>query len=105
LNKPVRLLPEVRDELDEAALWYDERQHGLGMALVRAFEEVRNEIGADPGRFPRASDSSVARQALLSRSRFPYRVVFVETAEDVVIVAFAHFSQRPDYWKKRRAVD
>jgi plasmid stabilization system protein ParE len=36
-------------------------------------------------------------------NRFPYAVIYVERDEDVFIVAVAHTSQRPGYWKNRLA--
>lgn len=32
---------------------------------------------------------------------FPYRVIFCEEAEHVVVYAVAHTKQRPGYWRKR----
>ena len=33
---------------------------------------------------------------------FPYKVIYRERADDLYIVAFAHTSRRPEYWKQRR---
>jgi hypothetical protein len=34
--------------------------------------------------------------------RFPYKIVYRERADDLYIVAIAHTSRRPGYWKDRR---
>jgi len=33
--------------------------------------------------------------------RFPYRIVYRVRDEDIYIVAIAHSSRRPDYWRDR----
>ena len=33
--------------------------------------------------------------------RFPYFVVFRETAKELQVIAIAHAKRRPGYWKKR----
>ena len=40
------------------------------------------------------------RQFLVDR--FPYKVVYRERVDDVYIVAIAHSSRRPGYWRNRR---
>jgi len=32
---------------------------------------------------------------------FPYSIVFYERKDEIVIVAFAHSSRRPGYWRSR----
>jgi toxin ParE1/3/4 len=33
---------------------------------------------------------------------FPYRLIYRERVDDLYIVAVAHASRRPGYWKRRR---
>ena len=33
--------------------------------------------------------------------RFPYAVVVRESAEEVLVIAFAHTARRPGYWRHR----
>jgi len=40
-----------------------------------------------------------ARRVLLKR--FPYSIVFYERENQIVIIAFAHSSRRPGYWRSR----
>jgi plasmid stabilization system protein ParE len=61
--------------------------------LDRAMER----IGDHPGQFPMYAFG--ARRLLLHR--FPYLVVFRETAAGLEIVAVSHGRRRPGYWRDR----
>ena len=37
--------------------------------------------------------------------RFPYRVVFLETEPEILVVAVAHERRRPGYWRARLPED
>jgi plasmid stabilization system protein ParE len=40
--------PEAEQELEAAALWYEERQGGLGKDFLDEFEDTIRRIEADP---------------------------------------------------------
>jgi plasmid stabilization system protein ParE len=54
-------------------------------------------IGAHPGQFP--GHASGTRRIVLQR--FPYLLVFRETAAGVEVIAVAHGRRRPGYWRDR----
>lgn len=101
MSKPLRFLPEAEAELRSAAEWYDDRA-GLGDELAAEVRAATMRVAAAPEAFALArgvrSDLSV-REAPVKR--FPYRVVFVELAEEVRVVALAHDRRRPGYWRGR----
>ena len=33
--------------------------------------------------------------------RFPYTIVYTEFAEEILIIAVAHTSREPGYWRRR----
>jgi hypothetical protein len=39
------------------------------------------------------------RQAFIRR--FPYKVIFLERPDEIMILACAHSRQRPGYWRRR----
>lgn len=86
-------------ELAEAVRWYEQQRPGLGGdlfdAVVATIDLIRAhpEIGAARGRLP-------TRQMRVPR--FPYHVVYRVRELDVSVVALAHTSRRPGYWKHRR---
>lgn len=106
MSKRTGLHPEALDELMESARWYDAQQDGVGDELTAEVVRVRKLIGESPESWPEAPDSPkrsrglpVARQITLDR--FPYRVVFAELQQLVLIVAVAHLRRRPGYWHHR----
>lgn len=97
--KPFALSTPASQELSSAVLWYETRRTGLGAeffdAVTRTIERVRAhpEIGTPrAGRFPHR------RAQVLG---FPYGVVYRLREQDIYVVAVAHASRRPDYWKHR----
>jgi plasmid stabilization system protein ParE len=97
--KPVQFAQAASEELTEAVRWYEMRRSGLGGdfhdAIIRTIDLIRAhpEIGtARTGRFPN-------RQ--LRVARFPYRIVYRIREEDIYVVAVAHTSRRPGYWRHR----
>jgi toxin ParE1/3/4 len=97
--KTARIAPPASEELAEAVRWYEVKHVGLGGeffdAVVRAIDLVRHqpEIGA-----PR-SDGLGHRRILVDR--FPYQVVYRVRGDELYVVAVAHLSRQPGYWKRR----
>ena len=102
--KPIRLTPGAREELLEAVEYYDE-QALLGDDLFRLVEECLDRIQEAPeaqAPKPEFTDEGV-RLALVKR--FPYRIVFVEDPDEIRVLAVAHKSRRPGYWRSRLSED
>jgi plasmid stabilization system protein ParE len=98
-----RILPEAEADLLEAALWYEDQRQDLGGEFLDQALSTFAAIGKNPLRFPlyEASDNPrQLRRALLNR--FPYVVLYEILPEIVRIVAIAHASRRPEYWKFRQ---
>ncbi len=70
--------------------------------LDSRIEAAIQEIASHPKRYP-FWQRTVARRYVLSR--FPYVVFYREGPKNTLILAFAHTSRRPGYWKSRIAVD
>ena len=93
-----RYLPAAREDLNEAAAFYEASVPGLGDAFLddveRAIESIRESprIGAPIGR--------AFRRAILRR--FPFTIVYAEDNDELVIVAIAHDRRRPGYWLGRQ---
>ena len=93
-----RYLPPAREELNEAAAFYDARVPGLGEAFLddveRAIETIQENprIGAAVGRR--------FRRTLIGR--FPFSIIYAEREGEIVIVAVAHQRKRPGYWRGRQ---
>jgi len=92
------LLPPAEEEMTGAARFYEERVPGLGRDFLAEVERCFDRISAMPesgqliyGRF---------RRRLVIR--FPYSVGYEILPDAILVVAIAHQSQRPGYWRRRR---
>ena len=99
----VRLHEEAVIEAEEAARWYSQQQRGLGKEFTQELKRCLRSLRANPTRLPlleTAPPNMKVRRALTAR--FPYKIIFEIIQNEVVVLAVAHGSRRPDYWIKRR---
>jgi len=90
-------LPGVRADFDQAFDWYASRSERAALRFTEAIGETLDRISTAPESY--AQIDAIHRQARVKR--FPYRVVFRIIDTSVVIVALAHHSRLPDFWKPR----
>ena len=101
--RKVRVLEAAASEVVEAAAWYEERNSGLGQAFGRAVDAALDLLESDgAGLVPLPGVAGTRGLQRLVMKRFPYDVVVVErSATEVLVVAFAHHSRHPGYWRGR----
>jgi plasmid stabilization system protein ParE len=99
--KPVRLLPAAEEELIGAAQWYESRAAGLGERFLAEAIDAFVAIEKHPERFAiaRTSAGNSIRRKLLDH--FPYAIVYQLGEDECLVVAVAHASRRPGYWRQR----
>ena len=96
------LHPHALDELEAAVRWHEQEQTGLG---VDFYLEVRRRL-AQAVLLPRSGapvtgfDEKYDVRAY-NLKRFRYRLVTTRVNESLVLLAVAHTSREPDYWKGR----
>jgi len=95
--KPIRVHPEAQREAEAAVEWYGKRSPAAADRLVVELRSALGRIQQSPSQFPKLAFDT--RRKVLGR--FPYLIVFRETASEIEIVAFAHGRRRPDYWRHR----
>ena len=88
---------EALAEYNEAGHYYAGQQTGLDLRFIVCVEEAIESILADPRRW-RIIDDDVRR--CLTRV-FPYGILYTIEAGYVLIIAVAHSSREPGYWKRR----
>ena len=102
MNPSVRFEEEADEEYRSAGRWYESQREHLGIEFFDAVDAAIDRIVAMPRmgtRVPRMpTDSPVRRHAV---TRFPYHVVYFETAKDIRILAIAHDRRKPGYWRDR----
>ena len=90
-------LAEAEAEFVAAAVWYEEREPGLGKRFREEVAHVIKRIAEDP---------------LLWRERaggyrrvncpvFPYYVSYIMRDQTVLVTAVAHGRRHPNFWKDR----
>ena len=84
-------------ELSEALSWYRDRSLRVAEELWLRVRDARRSILL----YPLASPLIERRARRFILSGFPYDLVYVVIDEEIVIVAFAHHSRQPRYWKSR----
>jgi len=91
--------PEAFEEYNEAAHYYAQQQPGLDLRFIVCVENAIEVILEDPLRW-RPFDEDVRR--CLTRV-FPYGILYAIEPDFMLIVAVAHCSREPNYWKHRIA--
>lgn len=91
--------PQVKYDLKEAALWYNQAKSGLGQQFLG---EVRQEV-AQIIKNPLGHEVKYANIRIAFMKRFPYSIHFeyLETEEKLSILAVFHTSRNPRIWKER----
>ena len=102
MTKPVRFGREAREELQEAAEWYESRRTGLRAEFLGALDEAIARLqqpGVPLARLPGVPPDLGVKRVFLRR--FPYAVIFIEMPTRIRVIAVAHQRRRPGYWRGR----
>ena len=100
--KRLSIDPAAEDELRAAVAWYEMRQQGLGVRFFAEVGRVLDLILRHPGLgdpVPRVRAEYGALRVPLRR--FPYFVAYRERGEEIQVIAVAHASRKPGYWRHR----
>jgi plasmid stabilization system protein ParE len=89
---------KARDELAESGRFYSSQSLELGNLFFETFDRAVTDIRQFPRRFPKVEDD--IRRCLLHK--FPFGICYRIENETVRILAVAHSSRHPAYWKRRR---
>jgi len=95
--KPYRFLEEADEEFHDQIRYYDEQADGLGDRFIADVENVVAQICTYP-----MSGTPVPRNL---RRRvlavFKYNIFYIDTPDEVIIVAVAPHKRKPGYWRDR----
>ena len=93
------LHPEAVSDLREAAEYYRER---AGVAIAQAFfDDFEHSIGLLLG-YPLLGALWLHGKRRLVMRHFPYSIIYVIAIEEIHVLAVAHQSRRPGYWRNRK---
>lgn len=93
----IRLAFLARQEVNEAADYYEASRPGLGTEFTDEFDVVYERIKLHP----HAGTRFRKNYRLQILSRFPYTVYYSVNEDEIVIFAVAHQHRKPGYWKRR----
>ncbi len=95
--KPIVVLEPARQEMIDAAKYYELQAPGLGHQFLDKIESAMEDLGRAPDQWP------VIRHNIRRRliHRFPFGILYRIDADAVVILAVMHTRQHPNYWFTR----
>ena len=96
--RKLRLHREADEELTEAKVWYQERSEVAAQAFALEIEHAIRRILEAPHRYPQGRRG----EHRFVLDRFPYTILYRFREDHVFIVAVAHQSRRPGYWRHRK---
>ena len=89
--------PKADEELEAAAVWYEQCQPGLGLDFLNEFERTLLRILKEPQRWRKIRGEN----RKLNFHRFPYAIVYSAQIDILRVRAVMHLYRRPGYWKDR----
>ena len=93
----LRFADAARRELQEAAIYLETEEDGLGMRFLDAVGAARKQILMAPLAWHPLGQG--LRRCHLKR--FRYGLIYRIRGQSIEIIAVAHDSRRPGYWKTR----
>lgn len=97
MSHELRFHPLAEEEVLTAAAWYAERSAIAAEAFVRELDLVVRRVAENPDGGPRWEHGT----RRLVFPRFPFSVIYRVASGAVEVLAVAHQSRRPGYWKSR----
>lgn len=91
--------PEAEADILEAAIWYEERESGLGVELISEVRETFARALENPLAYLLVHERPEVHRILMRR--FPYRVFYILRADAVINFAVLHAAQHERHWKRR----
>jgi plasmid stabilization system protein ParE len=93
----VRIQPQAQEEAEQAAVWYETQQTGLGIEFILELDTAVERAAESPEMY--AMQYREARRILLRR--FPYAVYYIYEDSVVEIFAILHQQRESSLWQSR----
>ncbi|MDH4286856.1 MAG: type II toxin-antitoxin system RelE/ParE family toxin [Gallionella sp.] len=95
----IRELAPALSDLDEALGYYGNISPIFSQALMDEIKVAKRLITE----YPRAWKPMPGGMRGFPLHRYPYLIVYRADESEILIVAYAHFKRRPNYWHDRQA--
>jgi toxin ParE1/3/4 len=89
--------PLAVEELIESSEFYELRESGLGTRFLKTIDKSLELLK----RNPRISKADHLGRRKYVVNRFPFLLIYKFKENRIVVLAVAHGSRRPGYWKER----
>ena len=89
---------QAEEDLNAAAEFYESREPGLGETFLDEVSLCFDRIQ----QYPLLGTPLFDEFRRLPAQRFPYSVIYRIDNESIFILAIAHSSRRPGYWRHRK---
>lgn len=89
--------PDIADEVKSSYQWYQNKADGLGDDFLSELESAYQMIAELPDTWLVFNTSY--RRFLLSK--FPFSIIYRQSATSIFVVAVMHNSRKPGYWQSR----
>lgn len=91
MNYSFEIYDKVYDELEAAALWYNQKKVGLGMELFNDWEHTLENLKLNPKGYEKKYKDF--RQIKLAR--FPFLIIYEISNLKIQIIKFIHLKKHP----------
>jgi plasmid stabilization system protein ParE len=98
LSRQIVIHPNAVSEAQAALDWYRERSDSAANAFITEMDHAVERILQNPEMWP----LYIGGTKRFVMQRFPFSVVYRQTADAIQVLAFAHAKRKPGYWKKRK---
>ena len=92
-----RFLLPAEEEMTEASLFYEAASTGLGSGFLDDVSRVIERLRQHPY-LGQTVAPNLRKSHLL---RFPFSLIYSVEADEILIIAVAHYGRRPGYWQER----
>ena len=99
-----RIVAGARRDIRESTAWYN-KNAGMGADFVAAVEAAFRRVETDPQTLPSTENPWPSLGRDIRRCpvvKFPFQVIFEIQSDELVVLAVAHGSRRPGYWRRRK---
>ena len=95
--KKIVIAPEGFEDLNEALEFYLSKSPKIAHDFYSIIEYSLKTIQNAPKRWKIIENSF--RSYVISR--FPFKIIYFEEENEIIVIAIAHLKRNPDYWKTR----
>jgi plasmid stabilization system protein ParE len=98
VSKTLIVTPQAEKDLDDAYLWYEDQNRGLGKEFIRCVDAKIASVLRNPLHYQIVFGRTI-RRALVAR--FPFSVYFINEDDSITIFAILHQRRTPESWESR----